>query len=105
MKKNVFCLSYYPWKCSKMSKCGTSQYGLVGVVVFSQRLDLISEAFLDLNTSRVYPRRRSFQADARAVSSGGRAVGLGVSLEAGGGPGSADAGAPAGQGLPSQARR
>lgn len=69
-----------------MSKCGTSQYGLVGLVIFSQRLDLmISEAFSDLNTSRVYPRRCSFQADARAVSSGEWAVGLGVSLEAGGG--------------------
>lgn len=86
MKNNVFWLSYYPWKCSKMSKCSTSQYGLVGVVVFSQRLDfMISEVFSDLNDSWVYPRRCSFQADARVVPSGGLAVGLGVSLEAGGG--------------------
>lgn len=89
-----------------MSKCSTSQYGLVGVVIFSQRLDfMISEVFSDLNDSRVCPRRCSFQAEARAVPSRGLAVGLGVSLEAGGGPGSAGPGAPAGHGVPSQARR
>lgn len=81
MKKNhVFWLSYCPWKRSKMSECGTSQHGLVGVVVFSQRSDsMTAEVFSDLNYSRVCPRRCSIQADARAAPSGGRAVGLGVS--------------------------
>lgn len=77
MKKNVFWLSYHPWKLSKMSKCGTSQYGLVGVVVFSHLT--ISEVFSELRNSRVCPRRCSFQADSRVVPSGGPAAGLGVS--------------------------
>lgn len=83
MKKNVFCLSYYPWKRSKTSKCGT--YGLVGVLVFSQRLDLmISEVFSELYNSRLCPRRCSFQAGARAVPCGGRVVGMAGSPAAGG---------------------